>query len=1333
MKKKLLPISLLCLVGMLLAGCNFGPNNSTQAPASSEQPAASSVVQDKSSEQTVASSAEVKSSSVAQQSSQGGQQQSSQGGQEQSSQGGEQSSQGGEQSSQGGQQSSQGGQSSETPQPVAVTGVALDKDAANVLLGETLQLTATVSPENADNQEVTWSSSDEDVATVSRTGLVTAEGIGQATITVKTRDGNKTATCVVTVIKEITSVSITNKAAFEGFIVDDMESINVEVDPADNVTALLAAGALKVTSTDETVAQVVGLTVNALKAGTTTIKVELFGKDDSFELTVGEAIPGVPYSVANALVKGFEEAPWNGNTGKTGAITTTCFELQGKILAVSENGATGFNAILDDGTGAVYLQVNRLKDDPIPVAAGDYAKVTCKFINYYGLLEGVSRKAATGDNASWIQAKDFEKIETPETPITPTLNEPEVMTGEQYNAYFDVCYTNAQKGDLNATYTLLKYVTIDAEYLKEFKDADKGGYKISDKYGLAPYGFEMDEPFEGQKSTLECFLIGANTGKGKSNAIVMKQTPLAPTSVVINEEAQTIVHGFDLQLSYSTEPAGSYARTAEWTSSDETAATVDENGLVHGVYVGEGTKSANIKVKLAEGVESGVVAISVFGEDVAATAVDLASTANVFVGGKIKLAPDTTPAMVSDVPVWVSDNEAIATVDQKGNVSGVAEGTANITVTYNANVSATCAVTVAWEKGVRESDPLTVDEAITITDALENKAKTDKAYFVKGYISEFLWDNFNDASKNNATFWLASSTASRGFEVYGAIAHKDLVKDNVKVGAEVLVGGLFTKYNTTLETSNGEATIYSATYEDHPATAIVINKEAVELKAGDSETLSLAPTPFYATNMKDVEWGSNNVAVATVANGKVSALRPGSATITAKLGDLVQQCVVTVTSGEQGDVRVIDFSAKTASHSSYGDTWKYGDATVSGGANNNGGWAFVKMGGKADTINGANYPGTFIKTDTAVAFPVASLSLKFVSQCYNQDSEKASVKVISYSDAELTTKVAETAAQEVPAIAKNGDPVTMTFAFAENQAAESFYKIEFSITNTTTYNGVVALEKVTFNSANAPEEIPQPVKAFHGLAKMASGAFVPIDLELTADSAILSVNGEAVTVASYAWDTKGILTLVTDEVYGTITAVLEDNVLIITNISGAARPMIDMSFAIQLSSNAKLIDCGAMTLDEMNAMFIRRYDREDGNGWQINKPSDGRISAVTKEDRAGLQCNGFLDGNGKGKVGFTLKADLETPIPGTVIKSVGCWIYNPGETSFKMKLFAYTSANRATNAQLNEFTIEPGWHFYQTGVVNGSSFKSTDSFYNFQFYYEHVGVNPVFDDLCIYM
>ena len=81
---------------------------------------------------------------------------------------------------------------------VSVTGVSLNKTSLVLNAGETGTLSATVSPSNATNKNVTWSSSNTAVASVSG-GTVTAVGAGQATITAKTADGGKTAACTVTV------------------------------------------------------------------------------------------------------------------------------------------------------------------------------------------------------------------------------------------------------------------------------------------------------------------------------------------------------------------------------------------------------------------------------------------------------------------------------------------------------------------------------------------------------------------------------------------------------------------------------------------------------------------------------------------------------------------------------------------------------------------------------------------------------------------------------------------------------------------------------------------------------------------------------------------------------------------------------------------------------------------------------------------------------------------------------------------------------------------------------------------------------------------------------
>ncbi|MYX18858.1 hypothetical protein GTY77_02030 [Streptomyces sp. SID8380] len=82
---------------------------------------------------------------------------------------------------------------------VAVTGVSLNKTTTSIAVGADETLTATVTPANATNKAVTYSSSDTAIATVTNAGKVTGVSAGDATITVKTTDGNKTATCVATI------------------------------------------------------------------------------------------------------------------------------------------------------------------------------------------------------------------------------------------------------------------------------------------------------------------------------------------------------------------------------------------------------------------------------------------------------------------------------------------------------------------------------------------------------------------------------------------------------------------------------------------------------------------------------------------------------------------------------------------------------------------------------------------------------------------------------------------------------------------------------------------------------------------------------------------------------------------------------------------------------------------------------------------------------------------------------------------------------------------------------------------------------------------------------
>lgn len=80
-----------------------------------------------------------------------------------------------------------------------VTGVGVIPSTLALEPEDTATLTAKITPDNAGNKAVTWESSDDTVATVSASGVVTAVADGTATITATTTDGGFTDTCAVTV------------------------------------------------------------------------------------------------------------------------------------------------------------------------------------------------------------------------------------------------------------------------------------------------------------------------------------------------------------------------------------------------------------------------------------------------------------------------------------------------------------------------------------------------------------------------------------------------------------------------------------------------------------------------------------------------------------------------------------------------------------------------------------------------------------------------------------------------------------------------------------------------------------------------------------------------------------------------------------------------------------------------------------------------------------------------------------------------------------------------------------------------------------------------------
>ena len=103
---------------------------------------------------------------------------------------------------------------------VQATGISINHSQMNLMIGSSSQLIATVMPDSTTNKVVTWASNAPTVATVNANGLVSALGVGTATITATTTDGsNLSASCVVTVTEDLSD--------FDNFLsIDDMEAFH---------------------------------------------------------------------------------------------------------------------------------------------------------------------------------------------------------------------------------------------------------------------------------------------------------------------------------------------------------------------------------------------------------------------------------------------------------------------------------------------------------------------------------------------------------------------------------------------------------------------------------------------------------------------------------------------------------------------------------------------------------------------------------------------------------------------------------------------------------------------------------------------------------------------------------------------------------------------------------------------------------------------------------------------------------------------------------------------------------------------------------------------------
>lgn len=377
-------------------------------------------------------------------------------------------------------------------------------------------------------------------------------------------------------------------------------------------------------------------------------------------------------------------------------------------------------------------------------------------------------------------------------------------------------------------------------------------------------------------------VITAKAGDQAATCVVtVSKKTVHVTSIALDKTNLSLTVGDAATLVATVLPQDAADRSVIWESTNHSIATVDAEGNVSAISAGAVTITATTADGgLLAGCEVTVTASDVPGppdppepQVIHVTSIALDKTScELEAGASMILNADVLPEDADDKSCsWSSSNSGIAAVDADGKVTAIASGTATITATTtDGQLTASCTVTVFVPE-----IPVVHVSSIALDRTALNLAVGEYATLKATVLPE----NAEDRSFN----WKSSNQSIARIDADGRVSA--LSAGTVTITATTTDGGL---------TAACEVTVYTP-YID--VTSVTLNKYSLNFIEGESETLTATVMPVNATD-KSIVWSSSNTMVATVDNGLVTAVKEGSATITAAAGGKTANCTVTVSAPE---------------------------------------------------------------------------------------------------------------------------------------------------------------------------------------------------------------------------------------------------------------------------------------------------------------------------------------------------------------------------------------------------------------------------------------------------
>ena len=408
------------------------------------------------------------------------------------------------------------------------------------------------------------------------------------------------------------------------------------------------------------------------------------------------------------------------------------------------------------------------------------------------------------------------------------------------------------------------YIKGGGENSVYFEDCKISGNIYAEKtYGDKPVGLKVDnKTAQALKGTLYIRQNGAEVvGLESGNGTYLKQIVVDTDKLTTLDDLQAdrveiVAANADVKITASTIVKELYVTDKGYGRIDlsgtigklqaDNSITVKGNGRID-------EKSG--KVTVEQGVKIGVTSVTLDKTDLT---LDVNDTE--------KLTATVNPNDATNKTVtWKSDKPEIVEVDSNGNVTAKAAGTATITATADGK-SASCKVTVNGQ---------------TTTVPVQSVGLNQTTLELKAGNTATLTATVSPESATDKTVTWTSDKPEIAAVEGGTVTAK-------AEGTAIITAKAGDKTATCTVT---------VTKADVAVESVTLDKTSLELKAGNTATLTATVSPESATD-KTVTWTSDKPEIAAVEGGKVTAVSEGTAIITAKAGDKTATCTVTVTKAD---------------------------------------------------------------------------------------------------------------------------------------------------------------------------------------------------------------------------------------------------------------------------------------------------------------------------------------------------------------------------------------------------------------------------------------------------